>query len=40
MRDNYTKSDRVEYYSIITKSYIMDWLLKPEQYYIAKYKVS
>ncbi|MCS2449214.1 serine acetyltransferase [Bacteroides thetaiotaomicron] len=34
---NYVNSDRVDYFVFFSKDYILDWLLRPEQYWIRKY---
>ncbi len=33
----YLNQDRMEYYSFLSKGYILDWLLKPEQYWLRKF---
>lgn len=33
----YLNKDRMEYYPFFSKGYILDWFLKPEQYWVRKY---
>lgn len=33
----YINSDRMDYFPFLSKGYILDWLLKTEQYWIRKY---
>lgn len=33
----YLNSDRMDYFPLFSKAYLLDWLLKPEQYWIRKY---
>ena len=34
---SYIRSDRIDYYPLFSRHSVLDWLLKPEQYWIRKY---